>query len=88
MSVDNFILDLCRFKARRGHPKSIRSNNGSNFVGAEIELRDALSKLDQKKIINELKENRIQWMFNSPKSPWMGAAMEALVKITILESCS
>ena len=32
MSVDNFILDLRRFKARRGHPKSIRNNNGSNLL--------------------------------------------------------
>ena len=43
MSTDSFILALRRFKARRGHPKSIRSDNGSNFVGAERELKDALS---------------------------------------------
>ena len=48
---------LRRFKARRGHPKSIRSDNGGNFIGAERELKDALSRLAQKKIINELNEN-------------------------------
>ena len=69
MSTDSFILALRRFKARRGHPKSIRSDNGSNFIGAERELKDVLSKLDQKKIINELNKSRIQWMFNPPKSP-------------------
>ena len=74
MLTDRFILALHRFRARRGHPKSIRSDNESNFIGAERELKDALSKLDQKKIINELNENRIQWMFNPPKSPWMGGA--------------
>ena len=82
MATDSFILALCRFKARRGHSKSIRSDNRSNFIGAETELKDAISKLDQKKIINELNENPIQWMFNPPKSPWMGGAMKALVKIT------
>ena len=82
MSTDSFILALRRFKARRGHPKSIWSDSGSNFIGAERELKDALSKLDQKKIINELDGSWKQWMFNPPKSPWMGGAMEALVKIT------
>ena len=82
MSTDSFILALPRFKARTGHPKSIRSDNGSNFIGAEIELTDALSKHHQKKIINELKENRIQWKLNPPKSSWMCGPMEALTKIT------
>ena len=59
ISTDSFILALRRFKVRRGHPKSIRSDNGSNFIGAERELKDAPSKLDQTKIINELNENRI-----------------------------
>ena len=81
-STNSFILALRCFEARKGHPKSIRSDNGSNFIDAERELKDALSKLDQKKIINELNKNRIQWKFNPPKSPWIGRAMEALVKIT------
>ena len=81
-STDSFILALCRFKARSGHPKGIQSDNGSNFIGATREIKDALSKLDQKKIINELNEHRIQQIFNPPKSPWIGGAMEALVKIT------
>ena len=35
MSTDSFILVLRRFKPRRGRPKSIRSDNGSSFIGAE-----------------------------------------------------
>ena len=70
------------FKTKRGHPKSIQSDSRSNFIGAKRELKGALSKLDQRKIINELNKSRIQWMFNPPKSPWMGGAMKALVKIT------
>ena len=75
-------MSLRRFKARRGHPKSIRSDSGSNFIGAKRELKDPLPKLDQKIIVNELKESRMQWMFKPPKSPWMGESMAALVKIT------
>ena len=69
MTTDIFILALHRFTVKRGHAKSIPSDNRSNFIGAERELKDALSKLDQKKIVNELNENRIQWMFNPPKGP-------------------
>ena len=81
MSMDSFILAFCRFKARRGHPKSIRRDNGSNFVGAKRELKDTLSTLDQKKITNKLNEIRVQGMFNPPKSPSIDEGMEALIKI-------
>ena len=50
-------------------------------MGANRELKDALSKLYQKKIINELNNSWMQWMFNPRKSPWMGGVIEALVKI-------
>ena len=82
MSTDSFIWTLRRFNARRRNPKSASSDNRSNFIGADRELKDALSKVDQKKIINELNENRIRWMFNPPKSSWMSGAMEAPVEIT------
>ena len=58
MPTDSFILALRRFKARRGHPESIQSDNRSNLIGAQGELKDALSKLDRKKIINELIESQ------------------------------
>ena len=38
MTTDAFILALCRFIARRCHVKLLRSDNGSNFIGAEKEL--------------------------------------------------
>ena len=82
MSTDSFILALRRFRARRGNPKVIRSDNGTNFVGAERELREALQKLDQLRITNELSANSIEWKFNPPIAPWMGGAMESMVKLT------
>ena len=82
LSTDSFILALRRFRARRGNPRVIRSDNGTNFVGAERELREALQKLDQGKIKNELSANNIEWRFNPPVAPWMGGAMESMVKLT------
>jgi hypothetical protein len=38
LHTDSFINALQRFISRRGQPYEIRSDNGSNFVGAEREL--------------------------------------------------
>ena len=69
--TDSFILALRLFKAKRGDHKIIRSDNGSNFIGVERELKDALSKFDQKKIINELNENRIQSLIHQKVLGWV-----------------
>ena len=42
METDSFILTLRRFIARRGNVRTIRSDNGSNFVGAERELAKSM----------------------------------------------
>ncbi len=44
----------------------MRSDNGTNFVGAERELREALSNLNHSKIENAMLQKGIKWVFNSP----------------------
>ena len=44
LSSDSFILSLRCFIARRGNVKNIRSDNGTNFIGAEKELKAAINK--------------------------------------------
>ena len=80
MTTDAFILALRRFIARRGHVKILRSDNGSNFIGAEKELKHALTCIDQNKVAQTLSKQHIKWKFNPPVSPWMGGVWEALVK--------
>ena len=43
METDSFIQALHRFMARRG---KIRSDNGTNLVGTDNELRKALEEMD------------------------------------------
>ena len=71
MSADSFILALRRFISRRGPINITRSDNGTSFVGAEKELRNALKKIDQTSFSSELSRYRIEWKFNPPSSPWM-----------------
>ena len=47
LDTDSFINSLRRFMARRGSPEHIRSDNGSNFVSGEAELRRAISSWNQ-----------------------------------------
>jgi len=82
MSTDSFLLLLRRFIARRGKPNSIWSDNGTNFVGAEAELKKTLKAFNETKINDYLLEHDIRWKFNPPASPWMGGAWESLVKLT------
>ena len=48
--TDSFILSLRRFLSRRGPVRSMRSDNGGNFVGADAEMVENLKKMEQKKI--------------------------------------
>ena len=51
LSTDSFILSLRRFLARRGTVKVIRSDNGTNFVGASTVLKQSIKALDPAKSI-------------------------------------
>ena len=66
LSTDSFILGLQRFIARQGQPKTIWSDNGRNFVGANRELKTILSELNQSKISSTLINQKIAWKLNPP----------------------
>ena len=80
LSTDDFLLALWRFISCRGTVEIIRSDNGTNFVGANNEMKTCLKQLDQVKIKSYMCGKNIKWIFNPPASPWMGAVWESLVK--------
>ncbi len=53
-----------KFVARRGNPQVIYSDNGTNFVGADRELKECIENWNQDKIANELSPKGIKWVFN------------------------
>ena len=62
IDADSFTMALRRFLARRGSVRSIWSDNGTNFVGANNELKKALKEMDHQKIKNYLQGNSTDWI--------------------------
>ena len=81
LKTDTFLNALARFTARRGCPKTIYSDNGKTFVGADNELKKCLKELDKNKIETKLAVNEIEWKFNPPYVPHFGGAWERLIQI-------
>ena len=58
LETDSFINALTRFTCRRGSLREIRCDRGTNFTGAEAELKKAIEEMDDQEIKAELlKEN-------------------------------
>ena len=75
LDTDSFILALRRLVARQGNIRSICSDNGSNFIGVEQELKKAYMAMDDKKIQPFLLEQGgdwIRWHKNPPFASHMG----------------
>ena len=60
LETDSFINALRRFVNRRGIPKMIRSDNGTNLSGGEREIREAINDWNQQKIEVFLHQKNIE----------------------------
>lgn len=80
LDTDSCIHALRRFVARRGQVSVIRSDNGTNFVGAERELRQAIQALDKERIEAEMMQKNIRWIFNPPSASHHGGVWERQIR--------
>jgi len=82
--VESFIAALRRFSSRRGKSTHIYSDNGTNFVGANRELKELAQFLkEEMKTIERMSgELGITWHFIPAYSPHFGGLWEAGVKST------
>ena len=62
-------------------PIYVISDNGTNFVGAEREMRELVQALNHEKIVQETtKYQPIDWKFIPPSAPHFGGVFEAMIK--------
>ena len=80
LDTDSCLMAVRRMMARHGKPANIWSDNGTNFVGSEKALREALKRRDNERIVDQLSNERVQWHFNPPSLPHFGGAWERLVQ--------
>ena len=80
MDMDSFIHAFQRFISRRGQPVEMRSDNGSNLVGAQRELRQSIEEWNQSRIHDILRQKEISWKFNPPYASHMGGIWERQIR--------
>jgi len=78
MSTDSFINALRRFFSIRGPAKLLRSDRGTNFVGACKELN---INTDDTTVRKYLQEKGCSWVFNPPHASHMGGSWERLIGV-------
>lgn len=78
MSTSSFINALRHFLSIRGPVKHLRSDRGTNFIGACRELQ---VNTDDPEIKNYLQDQGCTWTFNVPHSSHMGGAWERLIGV-------
>ena len=81
-SIENSscVLGVDRFVLRRGTPAVIWSDNGTNFMGAEKELRKGIEKWNTINIATKLAHKGNKWRFNPPSAPLQGGIWKMLVR--------
>ena len=84
LSTEGFLGALRRFMGRRGIPEHVYSDNGTNFVGANNQLRELFALFNSEEFRNKVDSVAVQknivWHFNPPLSPHFGGIWEAAVK--------
>lgn len=83
MKTDAFLNALPAFIAPRGNVRQLRSDQGTNFVGARRELVEAAREMDQEC----LKKIGCEFVMNPPSASHMGGAWERQIRtISVLTS--
>ena len=75
-----YIQALRRFFSIRGQPLLMLSDNGTQLVGAEAELRKMIQGWDKTKLREYFHNKGMEWKFITPDAPHQNGCAEALVK--------
>lgn len=74
LTTDALIMALRRMAARRGWPRYLYSDNGTNLKGADTELKKCILELDHEQLANQALNYGLTttWSFNPPATPHWG----------------
>ncbi|KAL8598356.1 hypothetical protein ACOMHN_047677 [Nucella lapillus] len=80
MTTDAFLCALRGFIALRGNVKTLRSDMGTNFVGAAKELKKSMNAVNKEKISEEMLKRNCEFVFNPPTASHFGGAWERIIR--------
>ena len=80
LNTESCIMAIQRFISRRPCPSEIFSDNATNFVAAEKELKNALKFVNNAQIQRTVARHGIKWNFIPPRAPHMGGCWERLIR--------
>ncbi|XP_070075690.1 uncharacterized protein [Drosophila takahashii] len=78
LDTSSCVMCLANFMSRRGTPKELFSDNGTNFKATEKIVKEELKNVEFDKLV--VKYDKIKWRFNPPAAPHMGGAWERLIR--------
>lgn len=82
LDTDSCINAIRRFVSRRGQVQQIRSDNGTNLISADRELRNAVKEWNEShKLHVALQQRGIEWIYNPPAASHYGGVWERLIKV-------
>ena len=79
-STAEFLQVLRRFFAIRGQPARMFTDNGTQFIGAERELREMVQGWNDQQLKDFCAERGTEWRFITPQAPHQNGCAESLVK--------
>ena len=80
LETDAFLNAFMRMTARKGWPTKMLSDNGTNFVGAEKEIRELVSHLDHDQLQRMTSSRGVTWHWNPPQGPHLKGVFESMIK--------
>ena len=80
LSTYSFLLAFTRCVSRHGAPTEIYSDNGTNFRGAECEVRRALETWNETRITESMRRRDVQWYFNPTHASHRGGVWERMIQ--------
>ncbi|GAA54010.1 hypothetical protein CLF_111896, partial [Clonorchis sinensis] len=82
LDTTSFLCAFPRFVSRQGNPLKLYSGKGTNFKGAEADVKECPRKWDQDKLATKLLEHECDWVFSVPKASHRGGIWERLIQST------
>ena len=80
MDTHSFMSSFRRFAAKRGLLELVRSDNGTNFIAGNRELREAIEEWNEEQINEFMIQRNIKWVFNPPFASHQGGVWERCVR--------